>query len=129
VIVVFDAQCLLCDGWVKFLLRHDKQQRLRFASIQGAQGAALLQRAGLQVEGLQTLLLVDGARSWQHTAAILRILHELGGLWRLAWIAWLVPAPLRDALYRWLARNRYSWFGRSETCLLPPEDAAWRFLD
>ncbi|MES2386191.1 MAG: thiol-disulfide oxidoreductase DCC family protein [Pseudomonadota bacterium] len=128
-IVVFDAQCLLCDGWVKFLLRHDKQQRLRFASIQGAQGAALLQRAGLQIEGLQTLLLVDGERSWQHTAAILRILHELGGFWRLAWLAWLLPAPLRDALYRWLARNRYRWFGRSATCLLPPADAAWRFLD
>jgi predicted DCC family thiol-disulfide oxidoreductase YuxK len=129
VIVVFDAQCLLCDGWVKFLLRHDTHQRLRFASIQGERGAALLQRAGLQVEGLQTLLLVDGDRSWQHTAAILRILHVLGGLWRLAWLAWLVPAPLRDALYRWLARNRYRWFGRSETCLLPPADAAWRFLD
>lgn len=128
-IVVFDAQCLLCDGWVKFLLRHDKKQRLRFASIQGAQGLALLQRAGLQVEGLQTLLLVDGERSWQHTAAILRILHGLGGFWRLAWVAWLAPAPVRDALYRWLARNRYRSFGRSETCLLPPADAAWRFLD
>lgn len=128
-IVVFDAQCLLCDGWVKFLLRHDKKQRLRFASIQGVQGLALLRRAGLQVEGLQTLLLVDGDRTWQHTAAILRILHGLGGLWRLAWLAWLVPAPLRDALYRWLARNRYHWFGRSDTCLLPPADAAWRFLD
>ncbi|RZJ10961.1 MAG: thiol-disulfide oxidoreductase DCC family protein [Haliea sp.] len=128
-IVVFDAQCLLCDGWVRFLLRHDKQQRLRFASMQGRQGAALLQRAGLQVEGLQTLLLVDGERSWQHTAAILRILHALGGFWRLAWIGWGVPAPLRDALYRWLARNRYRWFGRSETCLLPPADVAWRFLD
>lgn len=128
-IVVFDAQCLLCDGWVRFLLRHDKHQRLRFASIQGAQGLALLQRAGLQVDGLQTLLLVDGERSWQHTAAILRVLHGLGGFWRLAWLGWLVPAPIRDALYRWLARNRYRWFGRSETCLLPPADAAWRFLD
>jgi len=129
VIVVFDAQCLLCDGWVRFLLRHDKGRRLRFASIQGEHGQALLARAGLRVEGLQTLLLVDGERVWQHTAAILRVLHVLGGVWRLAWIAWLVPAPLRDALYRWLARNRYRWFGRSETCLLPPADAAERFLD
>lgn len=128
-IVVFDAQCLLCDGWVRFLLRHDKGRRLRFASIQGEHGQALLARAGLRVEGLQTLLLVDGERVWQHTAAILRVLHVLGGVWRLAWIAWLVPAPLRDALYRWLARNRYRWFGRSETCLLPPADAAERFLD
>lgn len=128
-IVVFDAQCLLCNGWVRFLLRHDRQGVLRFASIQGEQGRRLLAQAGLQVDGLQTLLLVDGARSWQHTAAILRVLHVLGWPWRLAWVAWLVPARLRDAAYRWLARNRYRWFGRSEQCLLPPPDAAARFLD
>lgn len=127
--VVFDAQCLLCDGWVRFLLRHDRRGVLRFASIQGANGQALLARAGLQVDGLQTLLLVDGERIWQQTAAILRVLHALGWPWRLAWVAWGVPAPLRDALYRVLARHRYRWFGRSETCLMPPADHAQRFLD
>ena len=74
-IVVFDGQCLLCNGWVQFLLRHDRSQRIRFASIQSAVGQQLLARAGLQVEGLQTLLVIDGERSWQHTAAILRVLH------------------------------------------------------
>lgn len=128
-IVVFDAQCLLCDGWVRFLLRHDRRRALRFASIQGTNGRALLGRAGLQIDGLQTLLLVDGDRSWQHTAAILRVLHALGWPWRLAWAAWLIPAPLRDALYRWLARNRYRWFGRSDVCLMPSPDHAQRFLD
>ncbi|WP_332775921.1 thiol-disulfide oxidoreductase DCC family protein [Polaromonas sp.] len=128
-IVVFDAQCLLCNGWVQFLLRHDKRRVLRFASIQGAQGQAFLTRVGLKVEGLQTLLLVDGVRTWQHTAAILRVLHALGSPWRLAWMAWLIPAPLRDALYRLVARHRYQWFGRSETCLMPPADYAQRFLN
>lgn len=128
-IVVFDAQCLLCNRWVKFLLRHDQRRVLRFASIQGAHGQALLARAGLKVEGLQTLLLVDGDHIWQHTAALLRMFHALGGAWRLAWLGWLVPATLRDALYRFLARHRYAWFGRSDTCLLPPADYAQRFLD
>ncbi|MBI5256800.1 MAG: thiol-disulfide oxidoreductase DCC family protein [Burkholderiales bacterium] len=128
-IVVFDAHCLLCNGWVRFLLRHDHQRRLRFASIQGSTGRGLLDRQGLQVEGLQTLLLVDGHRSWQHTAAIFRVLHVLGWPWRAAWLAWLVPAPLRDPLYRWLARNRYRVFGRSDTCLVPSPDHAARFLD
>lgn len=128
-IVVFDAQCLLCNGWVKFLLARDRHARLRFASIQGQAGRALLDRAGLQVDGLQTLLLVDGDRSWQHTAAILRVLDALGWPWRLAWLAWPVPAPLRDAAYRLVARNRYRWFGRSEVCILPPPDHAARFLD
>ena len=128
-VVVFDGQCLLCNGWVQFLLRHDRSQRIRFASIQSAVGQQLLARAGLQVEGLQTLLVIDGERSWQHTAAILRVLHALGWPWRLAGVARLIPAPLRDAMYRVIARNRYQWFGKSEQCLMPDPAVAMRFLD
>lgn len=128
-IIVFDAQCLLCSGWVRFLLKHDRRGVFRFASIQGEHGRALLARAGLRVDGLQTLLLVDGERTWQHTGAILRVLHGLGWPWRLAWIGWVVPAPVRDAVYRLVARNRYRLFGRSEACMLPPEGAVGRFLD
>lgn len=128
-IVVFDAQCLLCHGWVQFLLRHDHQGVVRFASIQGATGKGLLAEAGLKADGLQTLLVVDGARTWENTSAILRVLDALGWPWRLAWGAWLVPTPLRDMLYRWVARNRYRFFGRTETCAMPPPDYAERFLD
>lgn len=128
-IVVFDAQCLLCNGWVQFILRHDRAGRIRFASMQGATGQQLLADAGLRVDSLQTLLVIDGARSWQHTAAILRVLHALGWPWRLAWVGWLVPAPLRDALYRWVARNRYRIWGRSEVCMVPSPESAARFLD
>lgn len=128
-IVVFDAQCLLCSRWVRFLLRHDRAGRFRFASIQGATGRELLARSGLRVEGLETLLLVDGDRTFQHTAAILRVLHGLGWPWRAAWIAWLVPAPLRDAAYRAVARRRYRLFGRSEACLVPAPAQRARFLD
>ena len=128
-IIVFDAHCLLCSGWVHFLLKHDRRRVFRFASIQGAQGQALLARAGLRVDGLQTLLLVDGERTWQHTAAILRVLDALGWPWRAAWVGWIVPAPLRDAAYRPVARNRYRLFGRSASCLVPPPDEAARFLD
>lgn len=128
-IVVFDAQCLLCSRWVKFLLKYDRRGAVRFASMQGATGQALLSQAGLRVDGLQTLLLVDGSRSWQHTGAILRLLHALGWPWRAAWLAWPIPAPLRDAAYRLVARNRYRWFGRSDTCLMPPAGYHARFLD
>ncbi|MBA2675534.1 DCC1-like thiol-disulfide oxidoreductase family protein [Ramlibacter sp.] len=128
-IVVFDAQCLLCSRWVRFLLRYDRRAIFRFASIQGAAGQALLAQAGLRAEQLDTLLLVDGQRTWRHTAAILRVLHALGWPWRAAWIGWLVPAPLRDAAYRLVARNRYRLFGRSPSCLVPPADHAVRFMD
>ncbi len=128
-ILVFDAQCLLCNGWVQFLLRHDRQGKFKFAAIQGAAGQQLLSQEGLKVHGLQTLLLVDGQRTWQHTAAIFRVLHALGWPWRLAWLAWLVPSVIRDPLYRLVARNRYRVFGRREVCILPPPAHAARFLD
>lgn len=78
-IVVFDAQCLLCNGWVKFLLRHDRKGVFRFASIQGIAGQTLLAQANLKVEGLETLLLIDGQRIWQHTGAIFRVLGAWDG--------------------------------------------------
>ncbi|TWO73182.1 thiol-disulfide oxidoreductase DCC family protein [Caenimonas sedimenti] len=128
-IIVFDAQCLLCSGWVRFLLARPAGGQIRFASIQGATGRRLLAQAGLNPDNLQTLLVIDGNRSWQETAAILRVLDALGWPWKLAWLGWIAPAPLRDAAYRWFARNRYRLFGRSEVCMLPqPQDAA-RFLD
>lgn len=128
-IIVFDAQCLLCSGWVRFLLARPGGAHIRFASMQGATGGRLLAEAGLNPEDLQTLLVLDRGRSWQETAAILRVLDALGWPWKLAWAGWIVPAPLRDAAYRWVARHRYRLFGRSDSCMLPrPQDAA-RFLD
>ncbi|ANJ72798.1 thiol-disulfide oxidoreductase DCC family protein [Ralstonia insidiosa] len=128
-IVVYDAHCLLCSGFTQFLLRHDRQGVLRFASMQGATGRQLLAQAGVDPDDVDTVLFVRDGHAWRESAAVLRILHVLGWPWRLAWIGWLMPVPLRDALYRCVARNRYRWFGRSDTCILPPPGAAQRFLD
>jgi predicted DCC family thiol-disulfide oxidoreductase YuxK len=82
----------------------------------------------LPVDNLETLLVIDGKRSYQHTGAILRVVHQLGWGWRPLWVLWLVPAPLRNVVYRFIARNRYRIFGRTEECFLPlPEDRS-RFL-
>ncbi|WP_426393880.1 thiol-disulfide oxidoreductase DCC family protein [Ralstonia sp. R-29] len=128
-IVVYDAHCLLCSGSIQFLLRHDRQGVLRFASMQGETGRRLLTQAGVNPDDVNTVLFVRGGHAWRESAAVLRILHTLGWPWRLAWVGGLIPAPLRDALYRGVARNRYRWFGRSETCIVPPPDAAQRFLN
>ncbi|AEG69532.1 thiol-disulfide oxidoreductase DCC family protein [Ralstonia solanacearum] len=128
-IVVFNAQCLLCSGFTRFLLKHDRQGALRFASMQGETGRALLYAAGVDPDDVNTVLFVRDGHAWRESAAVLRILHVLGWPWRLAWLGWLVPRPARDAFYRWVARNRYRWFGRSDNCILPPPGAAQRFLD
>ena len=128
-IVVYDAHCLLCSGSIQFLLRHDRQGVLRFASMQGKTGRHLLAQAGVNPNDVDTVLFVRDGHAWRESAAVLRILHVLGWPWRLAWIGWWIPVPLRDALHRCFARNRYRWFGRSDSCILPPPGAAQRFLD
>lgn len=127
-IIVFDAHCLLCSRSVQFLLKHDHRRRLRFATVQSATGRELLERAGIDVVDPESFVLIGAQRTWTESAAVLRVAHALGWPWRLAWLAWLAPAPLRNALYRWIARHRYRWFGRRDTCFLPDEADAARFI-
>lgn len=129
IIMVFDAQCLLCSRWVQFLLKHDRKQRLKFASMQSATGAEMLKHAGLDSANLETLLVVVGDRCYRNTAAIFRVLHALGWPWRCAWVGWIIPALLRDGVYRYVAINRYRLFGRKEACLIPKAEYLNRFIE
>lgn len=128
-VLVFDGVCVLCSRWVRFVLRHDRRQRVRFAAMQSERGRALLAGHGLDPDDPSSLLLLQEGRAFQDTEAILRLLSELGRGWRLAGLLRVVPRALRDALYRTVARNRYRWFGRTASCLLPPASARDRFLE
>jgi predicted DCC family thiol-disulfide oxidoreductase YuxK len=128
-VIVFDGVCALCSLWVRFLLRFDRRGRYRFAAMQGAQGRALLQAHGLDPEDPTSFLLLDAGRVWTDTDAIIRVLTGLGGAWRLLGVLRWVPRRLRDHGYLALARNRYRWFGRHDTCFLPTPEQAVRFLD
>jgi predicted DCC family thiol-disulfide oxidoreductase YuxK len=127
-IIVFDGVCVLCNGWVRFLLRHDRNGRYRFAAMQSAAGRELLAAHGLDPNNPSSLLLIEGGRAYADTDAIRRVLAGLGGAWRIAQLTVLIPRGLRDPLYRHVARNRYRWFGRREACLLPPAEERERFL-
>ncbi len=128
-VIVFDGVCALCSRWVRFLLRFDRQGRYRFAAMQGAHGSHLLRAHGLDPNDPLSFLLVDAQGAWTDTNAILRVLAGLGGVWRLAGALGVLPQTWRDRAYRVLARNRYRWFGRHDTCYLPDAEQAARFLD
>ncbi|MBN5035401.1 thiol-disulfide oxidoreductase DCC family protein [Stenotrophomonas maltophilia] len=128
-VIVFDGVCALCNRWVRFLLRFDRKGRYRFAAMQGQQGSAMLRAHGLDPQDPMSFLLLDAQGTWTDTDAILRVLAGLGGGWRLSGVLKVLPRGLRDAAYRALARNRYRWFGRNDTCHLPAPEQAARFLD
>ena len=125
-VIVFDGVCVLCNGWVRFLLGRDNG-RYRFASMQSPAGRALLQAHGLDADDPSSFLLVENGRAFTDTDAIRRVLLGLGGPWKVAAIMAIVPRFARDPLYRWIARNRYRWFGTT-SCTVPSEAERHRFL-
>lgn len=127
--IVFDGTCVICNGWVDFLLRHDVHGRYCFAAMQGKAGRALLAAHGLDPDDPTSFLLLDDAGAHRDTDAIMRVLAGLGGAWRGARALRVIPRNWRDAGYRTLARNRYRWFGRRDTCRVPTPQEAARFLD
>jgi predicted DCC family thiol-disulfide oxidoreductase YuxK len=127
-VIVFDGVCLLCDRSVQFVLAHDRRRLYRFAAVQGTAGSQLMRSHGLDPEAPTSMLLVEDGRVWTESDAVLRIAAGFGGAWRLTALVRLVPRALRDAIYRFVARHRYRWFGKRDRCMLPDARTAERFL-
>ncbi|WP_426061904.1 thiol-disulfide oxidoreductase DCC family protein [Hymenobacter sp. B1770] len=130
--ILFDGVCNLCNGFVQFVIRHDPQGHFRFAALQSPAAQELLTRHGLVSTNLpsepESVMLLSGGQLYSHSTAVLRIAHAMGGAWRVAGLGWVLPRSWRDALYRYVARNRYRWFGREESCMLPTPALKARFL-
>jgi predicted DCC family thiol-disulfide oxidoreductase YuxK len=124
-IVFFDGVCNLCNAFVDFVIRRNSS--LRFSSLQGKAAAQML--APQLVRDLPSVVLKSGDQIFTESTAALKILIQLGGFWPLMSVFLIVPSFLRDMIYRWIGRNRYSWFGKRETCRLPSADERARFLD
>lgn len=128
-ILLFDGVCNLCNGSVQFVIRCDPGARIRFASLQSKVGQRYLDRLRIDRQALDSLILIEGDRWSRESDAVLRIARYLKGPWTALAILRLIPRPLRDRLYRLIARNRYRWFGKRESCWLPTPELRARFLD
>ena len=127
-IILFDAECVLCSANAQFVLRHDAAGRFRLASMQGETGAAIYRRFGLDPKDPSSMLVVEGDRMRRDSDAVLSIYEGLGLPWRLLAILRIVPAFLRDPIYRLVARNRYRLFGRRAVCWVAPPEYKDRIL-
>ncbi|MSR56284.1 MAG: DUF393 domain-containing protein [Planctomycetaceae bacterium] len=126
-VIFFDGICGLCDRWVDFVLKHDRRRLFRFATLQGETAREWLQIAPDQP--LSSVVLVDDQGAHLKSDAIGRMLTRLGGLWTVpGWLLRCIPRPLRNWGYDLVARHRYRWFGKKETCRLPTPDERSRFL-
>jgi predicted DCC family thiol-disulfide oxidoreductase YuxK len=128
-IVLFDGVCNLCTGSVQFILKRDKKQQFLFGSLQGPYGQQVLAKHQMQGYNLNSFMLLEGEQLYMKSTAALRMLKHLGGGWKLLYGFIIVPRFIRDAVYTLIAKNRYKWFGKKETCWLPKPEWKERFLD
>lgn len=127
-IVLFDAECVLCSANAQFILKHDKISRFYLASMQGAVGAALFRRHGLNPSDPTSILVIEEAGVRKDSDAVIAIYEGLGFPWRLVSLLRLAPAFLRDPVYRFVARHRYRVFGKRATCWVPADRYRSRML-
>jgi predicted DCC family thiol-disulfide oxidoreductase YuxK len=133
-IVLYDGVCGLCNRLVQFVLKRDHHDRFRFASLQSEFASELLTRHGADPHDLDTVYVVvesgqPNERLLGRSDAVLYMLRELGGFWKLTGIGHLLPKAFRDAVYKIVARNRYRVFGKYESCILPGPQHRQKFLD
>jgi predicted DCC family thiol-disulfide oxidoreductase YuxK len=133
-LLLYDGVCGLCNRLTQFVLRHDRSDRFRYASLQGSRAGDLLCRYQRDARDLDTVYVVadyggPGERLLWKSRAILFVLGQLGGPWRLGGILGILPRPILDRAYDFIARRRYRWFGRYDSCPLPAPGVREKFLD
>ncbi|MBK9478254.1 MAG: DUF393 domain-containing protein [Bacteroidetes bacterium] len=127
-ILIFDGECNLCNTWVKLVLRFDKKQRFKFCSLQSEIGRKLIGDK-ISLETLPvTVVLIENEKLYTHSTAALRVVQQLAFPVSMLVVFKIIPVKVRDGIYNWIARNRYKWFGKQQSCMVPEANIMHRFL-
>lgn len=127
-IILFDGVCNLCSGAVQFILRRDHKTYFVFAPLQSSIGKALLLESKINTN-VETIILLHNNKWFSQSDAALEIVRNLSGLWPLLYIFKIIPRFIRDGIYNWISKNRYRFFGKQASCMIPSSEWKNRFLD
>ena len=127
-ILLFDGHCNLCNAWVNFIVKRDSSSTIRFASLQSRAGNRMLEEHKIDSNYTDSLVLFEEDKVSVSSTAALRILSYLDGWERHLIYLTILPRTFRDLVYRFVAKNRYKWFGRREQCMVPTVKLSKRFL-
>lgn len=125
-LILFDGVCNLCNGSVNYLIQKDKHKRLNFTTLQSETGQAMVQKFKLQ--NIDSIILIENDKAYTQSDAILRIGKALGGIYKLGYAFIIIPRFIRNAIYDFVARNRYKWFGQKDECMIPTPEIRERFI-
>ena len=125
-IVLFDGDCNFCTGWVLWVIRHDKKDRYRFSASQLPGGQQLIDKFGKRKD--ESVLLIRDNRLYEKSDAALKIFTGLGGIYSAFGVLFIFPRVIRNFVYDFIAKRRYKWWGKKESCYVPDEKLKSRFL-
>ncbi|MEP0265142.1 thiol-disulfide oxidoreductase DCC family protein [Dokdonia sp.] len=128
-IILFDGVCNLCNTSIIFVIKHDPKDLFRFAPLQSDLGKALISKHDIDSTKVDSIILVDQEKAYTKSSAALRIARHLSGGYSFLAIFLIFPAFLRNVVYDYIARNRYKWYGKKESCMIPTPELKAKFLD
>ena len=128
-IILFDGVCNFCNASVLKIIHLDKNDAFLFSSLQSKIGQELTAHFNIDTAKTDSIILVESAVKFSvRSSAALHIINEFGGVWKLFQLCWIVPKFIRDAMYDFIARNRYKWFGKKEQCMIPTAKIKDKFI-
>jgi predicted DCC family thiol-disulfide oxidoreductase YuxK len=127
-IILFDGVCNLCNGAVNFVIKRDPGNVFKFAHLQEKQGALLLKTHTIDLQKLDSIVLIENEKVYIKSSAALRIARKMSNLWPLFFVLLIIPKFIRDGVYDFIAKNRYKWFGKKEQCMIPTPGLKEKFL-
>lgn len=128
IIVLFDGVCNLCNGFINWVIDRDTKNRFLFTSLQSEVAKERLNEFGLNKQYLESIVAIKNGKLYKNSRAVLEIALSLKGIYSLLYVFIIIPTFIRDWIYKIIAKNRYKWFGVSDTCRMPTDDIKDRFL-
>ncbi len=128
-VILFDGVCNLCSSVVQFVIKRDRKNQFKFASLQSTFGQSVLRKFNLPTNTFNSFVLYKKRKAYTRSTGALLVAKELSGLWPTLYLFIIVPAFIRNAVYDFIGKNRYKWFGKKEACWLPSPQLRSRFID
>jgi predicted DCC family thiol-disulfide oxidoreductase YuxK len=128
-IVLFDGVCNFCNYWVNFAIKRDPKKKLKFTTLQGDTAKGLLPRYNISPTSLSSVIFIENGKIYTQSSAALQICRHLKGGWKLFYGLIIIPKFIRDFFYNIIARNRYKWFGKKDSCMVPTPELKERFFN
>tara|TARA_R110002072_G_scaffold118631_1_gene250829 strand:+ start:254776 stop:255183 length:408 start_codon:yes stop_codon:yes gene_type:complete len=127
-IILFDGVCNLCNSTVVRVIKNDKSDLFRFTTLQGAVGQVIVTEHGIDTAKTDSIILIDNKKAFTKSTAALRIAKDLSGAYPLLYGFIIIPKPIRDWVYDYIAKNRYKWYGKKDSCMIPTPELKKKFL-